>query len=334
MSPTIKDVAKLAGVSLSTVSLVINGKKHVSTSTTQKVQAAIGELNYHPRHQARGLASKKSGNIGFILTNDHFNRAEPFYTKIFLGSELEARNHNFYILLTTVENKFTKKSIPRFMLEKNVDGVILAGKVPNNLVKYVQHLDLPILFIDYLPPNGKFPAILINNMDGATQAVTHLIEKGHRKIAFIGGDMTHPSIKERFEGYKKTLSDYDIPFDDKLVVIDEPYTDNKHGYSAAVKLLKQSRSFTALFAANDAMAFGCMRCLKENNIKIPDQVALVGFDDVDLAIQVEPRLTTLKVDKEEMGLIAVKNIVDMILTNQKSSRKILVPVELIVRQTT
>ena len=137
MSPTIKDVAKKAGVSLSTVSLVINDKQNVSEATIRKVQQAIQELNYHPRRSAQVLASKKSGNIGFILTNDHFSRAEPFYTKIFLGSEFEARKHNYYILLTTIENKFSKKSIPRFLLEKNVDGVILAGRVPESLVNYI-----------------------------------------------------------------------------------------------------------------------------------------------------------------------------------------------------
>jgi LacI family transcriptional regulator len=331
MNPTIKDVAKKAGVSLSTVSLVLNHKKNVSEETVKKVQHAIDKLDYHPRRSAQGLASKKSGNIGFILTSDHFSHAEPFYTKIFLGSEFEARKHNYYIILTTIDHKFTKKSIPRLLLEKNVDGVILAGKVPDGLIHYIQQIDVPIIFIDYFPANGSYPAVLIDNIAGAKQAVKHLIKKGHDQIAFVGGDITHPSIQERFLGYKQALEETKIPYNENLVIIDEDYPGDKNGYSALCKLRKRKSSFTAIFAANDAMAFGCMRCLKEKGVKVPDQIALVGFDDVDVSWQMEPQLTTMKVDKEDMGAIAVKNMVDMIASHKKSLGKILVPVELVIR---
>lgn len=331
MNPTIKDVAQRAGVSLSTVSLVLNRKKNVSEETVKRVQQAIAELNYHPSRSAQGLASKKSGNIGFILTSDHFSRAEPFYTKIFLGSEFEARKHNFYILLTTVEQRFDKKSIPRFLLEHNVDGVILAGRVPDKLISYIEQLELPILFIDYFPPIGSFPAILIDNVAGAKQATQHLIDKGHRQIAFIGGDISHPSIHDRFLGYKQTLEENNIPYDEKLVVVDEDYPGDKNGYSAMCKLRKRRASFSAIFAANDAMAFGGMQCLKEKAIKVPEQIALVGFDDVDVSWQMEPPLTTVRVNKEDMGALAVKNLADLISSNKKSLGKILVPVELIIR---
>jgi len=331
MNPTIKDVAKKAGVSLSTVSLVLNHKKNVSKETVKKVQQAIHELDYHPRRSAQGLASKKSGNLGFILTNDHFSRAEPFYTKIFLGSEFEARKHNYYIILTTVEQNFNRKTIPRLLLERNVDGVILAGKVPDGLIHYIQQIDLPIIFIDYFPANGNYPAVLIDNIAGAKQAVKHLIKKGHNQIAFVGGDLSHPSIQERFLGYKQALEEAKISYNDNLVIIDEDYPGDKNGYSALCKLQKKKAQFTAIFAANDAMAFGCMRCLKEKGVKVPGQIALVGFDDVDVAWQMEPQLTTMKVDKEDMGALAVKNMVNMISTHKKSLGKILVPVELIIR---
>jgi len=331
MNPTIKDVAKRAGVSLSTVSLVLNHKKNVSEETVKKVQQAIEELNYHPRRSAQGLASKKSGNIGFILTSDHFSHAEPFYTKIFLGSEIEARKYNYYIILTTIEHKFDKKSIPRFLLERNVDGIILAGRVPDKLVSHIQQLKLPMLFIDYFPANGSYPAVLIDNIAGAKQAVKHLIKKGHRQIAFVGGDISHPSIQERFLGYKQALEEAKIPFNEDLVIIDEDYPGDKNGYSALGKLRKRKVFFTALFAANDAMAFGCMRCMKEKGVKVPEQIALVGFDDVDVSWQMEPQLTTIKVNKEDMGALAVKNMVDLISSNKKSLGKILVPVELVIR---
>ena len=331
MGPTIKDVAKRAAVSVSTVSLVLNHKKNVSEETVKKVQQAIEELDYHPRRSAQGLASKKSGNIGFILTTDHFSQAEPFYTKIFLGSEIEARKYNYYIILTTIEHNFNKKSIPRFLLERNVDGIILAGRVPDKLVSYIQQLKLPMLFIDYFPANGYYPAVLIDNIAGAKQAVRHLIKKGHTQIAFVGGDIIHPSIQERFTGYKQALEEAGILFDENLVIIDEDYPGDKNGYNAFCKLRKRKTSFTAIFAANDAMAFGCMRCMKEKGVKVPDQIALVGFDDVDVSWQMEPQLTTIRVNKEDMGTLAVKSMVDMISSNKNSLGKILVPVELVVR---
>src|SRR5512135_725902 len=128
--PTIEDVARLSGLSVSTISLVINNRGYVSDETRKKVLKIVEDLSYHPTRSARGLASKTSGNLGFILSEDHFSQAEPFYTRIFLGTEFEARNHNYYILLTTVGKTFHKtRSVPRFLLEQNVDGVIIAGKV-------------------------------------------------------------------------------------------------------------------------------------------------------------------------------------------------------------
>ncbi len=334
MSPTIKDVAKKANVSVSTVSLVVNKKKGISEKTKIRVLQAIDELNYHPHHIARGLASQKNGNIGFVLSDFHFSRAEPFYTKIFLGSEFEARAHNYYILLTTIENNFTKDSIPRFLLEKNVDGVILAGKVPNGLIEYINQYDLPIIFIDYLPSKGKPFAVLIDNVDGAVKAMKHLMSKGHQKIAFIGGDIYHPSIRSRLEGYQKALTEANIPINDQLIISYEPDTTAVDGYNAAKKLFDKEAEFTAIFSANDAMAFGCLRFLKEKKIAVPDDIALVGFDDVEMASQAEPKLTTIRVDKEDIGAIAVKNMVEMISNGRKICGNILAPVELVVRKST
>lgn len=335
MGATIKDVAKRANVSLSTVSLVINKKKNISLDTIKKVRQAIDELDYHPRHSARGLASKKSGNIGFILTDDHFSRAEPFYTKIFLGTEFQARQYNYYILLTTVKKDFTKKSIPRFLLERNVDGLILAGHIPDKLISHITGCyKIPIVYVDYYPPKGRSFAVLIDNDDGARMAVEHLIERGHKDIAFISGDYSHPSMYSRFLGYTQALDKAGIQINERIIFKNEPNTGEEDGHNATCKLLQSNEKFTAIFAANDAMAFGCMQCLKSKGISVPHQVALIGFDDVDVARQMEPRLTTMRVDKEEMGAIAVKKLVEMISEDKNEYGKNLVPVELVLRNST
>jgi LacI family transcriptional regulator len=143
MNTTIRDVAHTAGVAVSTVSLVLNRKGPVSRETERKVLDAIEKLHYHPQRSARGLVTRRSGNLGFILSIDHFSKAEPFYTKIFLGTEFESRSHDLYVLLTTVDQQFSERNIPRFLLEKNVDGILLAGTVPLKLIDYIKDRHLP-----------------------------------------------------------------------------------------------------------------------------------------------------------------------------------------------
>ncbi len=148
-NPTIKDVAKMADVSIATVSLAMHDNKRISAETKRKVMDAVAKLNYHPSRSARGLVSRKTGNIGFILTNDHFLRTEPFYTHIFIGAEFEARENDLYVLLTTVDSDFSGSSkLPGFVLEKNIDGIIIAGKVPNALIEKLSGINLPVIFGD------------------------------------------------------------------------------------------------------------------------------------------------------------------------------------------
>lgn len=328
---TIKDVAEKTGLSISTVSLVVNNKGNVGEETRMKVLKAIEELGYYPARSARNLASRKTWNIGFILTEEHFSRSEPFYTKIFIGTELESRKYNYYVLLTTIPSQFSKSSIPRFLLENNVDGIIFAGKVNQKYVQYVEELGLPYIFVDYDLPGKKVSAVMIDNVRGGEIATEHLISLGYKKIAFIGGDIEHPSIKGRFEGYRKALEKSGISCDENLCVVDEPDTRMINGYKGCEKLLAKFKP-DAIFAANDAMAIGCVRFLKEKGIKIPDEIAIVGFDDIEACIHIEPRLTTIRVDKEELGIIAVRRLVEMINNPEGGIIRTYVPVELVVRE--
>ncbi|HEY6192695.1 MAG TPA: LacI family DNA-binding transcriptional regulator [Bacteroidota bacterium] len=330
--PTIEDVARATSLSISTVSLVLNNKSNVSDDTRRKVQKAIRTLGYHPLRSARGLASKASGNIGFILTDDHFSEVEPFYTHVFLGTEFEAREHNYYILLTTVPKRSKRGgAIPRFLQEKNVDGVIVAGKFNPLLIEHIDRLGLPIVLVDYAVQGAGYSTVLIDNFKGAKAATQHLIGNGRTEIAFVGGDPEHPSILERFEGYKSALRENGLPFNPQLVITDEDDTRIHNGYNAAERLLKQGGKPTALFAANDAMAIGCMNYLKAARKRIPEDIAIVGFDDIELSSHVEPNLTTVRVFKAEMGKIAVKRIVEMIREKTRHVSTVHLPVELIVR---
>lgn len=336
MSITIKDVAEKAGVSIATVSLVINNNnKRVSLETKNRVLKTIKNLNYHPSKSARNLVSKKTGFIGFILTDDHFLKTEPFYTRIFLGTEFEARNEEYYILLTSVRSDFSKKDpLPRFILNKSIDGIIIAGKVSINLINKLSDYNLPVIFIDFIPPSNGYPLVLIDNIQGGILATEHLIQLGHKNIAFIGGDIEHPSIKDRLNGYKQVLERFNIPVKNNLVVTDAPYPDRQNGYNSAKKLFSKNKNVTAIFACNDAMAIGVMNYLKDNNYNIPNDVSLIGFDDVEADLMLNPKLTTIRVPKVELGSEALKLIVNMLKNKKTISKKILVPVELIVRDST
>ena len=270
MYPTIKDVAKKAEVSTATVSLVINNSSRISRETIKKVQKIIKELNYFPSRAARGLVSRKTGNIVFILTSDHFLRTEPFYTKIFLGTEFEASQNKYYILLSTINSNYKKNDpLPLFILERSVEGIILSGKIPEAFVDNLIPFNLPMVFVDYYPEKGTYPVILIDNVKGGMIATQHLIELGHKNIGFIGGDINHPSIADRLHGFKMAFKNADLNYSDYQIVTDEDYPDRHSGYSAAKKIFSRRKNITAIFACNDAMAIGAMQYLKDHNYKIP-----------------------------------------------------------------
>jgi LacI family transcriptional regulator len=331
LRPTIRDVAKKAGLSISTISLVLNNKGYVSDIKKQKILRIIKELDYHPQRSARGLASQLSGNIGFILTEDHFSQSEPFYTRIFLGTEFEARKHNYYIILTTVGKNVKETSeIPRFLLEHNVDGVIIAGKIGSSWIEYISSRHIPFLLVDYVAP--RVSNITIDNRAGAELVVQHFLKGGHKKVGFIGGDIRHPSIHERFTQYQNVLLAAGITPSEQWYHIDQPNTTSSDGYEAAKKIFSgNDNKPTAIFAANDAMAIGCMQYLKENGLRIPKDIAIAGFDNIEAGLHVEPRLTTVNVHREEMGSLAVRRIVEMVKEKSGIVTKTITPVELVVR---
>lgn len=336
MAATIKDVASKANVSIATVSLVIHDNSRISQATKKKVLKVIKQLDYHPSKSARDLVSQQTGNIGFILTDDHFLRTEPFYTRIFLGTEFEARDRGFYILLTTVDSNFGEEdSLPRFILDRSVDGVIIAGKVPSNLIdRITSKYNFPIVFVDYVPNNNDHPVVLIDNIQGGILATNHLIQYGHKNIAFIGGDIQHPSISERLMGYTKALESAGLKINDKLVHTTSPYPDRQNGYDAVKSLFKKNKNITAIFACNDAMAIGAMHFLKDHGYKIPDDVSIIGFDDVEVDLLLDPPLTTVRVPKIDLGVEALRLMLDVLKNKGRKHKKVLVPVELIVREST
>jgi LacI family transcriptional regulator len=335
MRPTIKDVAKMADVSIATVSLVLNNNQRISKETRRKVNKAIETLNYHPSRSARGLVSRKTGNLGFILTDNHFLRTEPFYTRVFLGTEFEAREKNYYVLLSTINTNFKKSDpLPRFILERNFDGIIIAGRVPDAFIKVLSNYNLPVVFVDYTPSYDEYANVLTDNVKGGILATEHLISRGHKNIAFIGGEINHPSIIERMHGYKTAIQKGKIKNTDDLIITNDEFLSRQNGYKCAELLFKKRRKTTAIFAANDATAIGALQYLKDNGYIVPEDVSLIGFDDVEADLLIDPPLSTIRVPKIEMGTEAVQLLINIINKKSIAAKKIIIPVKLIVREST
>lgn len=336
MTYTIKDVAKKAGVSIATVSLVIHNNSRISNITRNKVLKAIKELNYHPSRSAKGLVTRSTGNIGFVLTDDHFLKTEPFYTRIFLGTEFVTRGNEYYVLLATIKTDFKDEDdLPRFILERSVDGIIVAGKVSDAFVKKISVYDMPVVFVDYFPDEGDRCVVMIDNVRGGFVAAQHLVDLGHREIAFIGADITHPSISDRLAGFKQALEKNSVNINPGNIITSEQYPGRQNGYDSAKQLFAANKNVTAIFACNDAMAIGIMQYCSDNHINIPGDISLVGFDDVEADLFLNPPLTTVRVPKIELGVEAMNVMVSQLSSKSKNcSKKILVPIELIVRQST
>ena len=335
MKPTIKDIASEAGVSIATVSYVINETKSISPETKKRVFKAIKSLHYHPSKSARNLVTGKTGNIGFILTDEHFLRTEPFYTKIFLGTEFEAREEGYYIILTSIKSDFDKKdTLPRFILNESVDGIIIAGKVPQNFIDKLSAYKVPAVFVDYIPPTNSYPIVLIDNIQGAKLATDHLIGLGHRNIAFISSDVEHPSFSDRLNGYRQALEYAKIPVRNNLIITSSVFEGRQAGVDLTKKLFSSNKDVTAVFAANDAMAIGAIHFLKTRGFKVPEDVSVIGFDGIEADLLLDPPLSTVGVPKIELGSEALKLLLNTLKNKKSLPKKIIVPVELIVRKST
>lgn len=303
---TIKDVASAADVAISTVSLVMNHKGSVSDDTRRKVLRVADKMGYVPTRAAQHLAAQRTGHIGFVLVGDHFERSEPFYTRVFLGAEFEAEKQEHYVLLATVARDYAAgQPLPRFMRSRDIDGLLVAGRVPEAFLEAAKALGVPVVLIDY--ESADLPAVVIDNQQGALEAVRHLASRGHTRIGFVGADTRHPSIRARLHGYRLGLAEAGLAAD--AAVVREARDERPvaaTGERLAGELLALPEPPTALFCANDALALGALRAAQARGVAVPDDLALVGFDDIEAASFAHVPLTTVRVYKEQLGELALR----------------------------
>ena len=324
--PTISDVAHKAGVSIATVSRVLNGTTPVQPEKAERVRLAMEELRFVPRHAARVLASKRTNTIGLILSEI----GGAFFPPLLRGIEAEARAAGYELLIHSTQGNHPRQSKP--LGEHNTDGLLVfTSSLELNELQRLHGINFPLVLMHQTPPEKlNIPVITIENKDGAVMLIDHLIEKhDRRRIVYMQGPEEHEDSQWRERGYREALKVHDIPFDPELVVVGD--FDEEQAYTTVQQLLMDGIEFDAIFAGADDAAMGVYRALKLAGRIIPDDVAVVGFDDVQFARYISPALTTVRAPIEEVGREAVRQLKHL-MDGETAQPLVLMPTELIIRQ--
>jgi DNA-binding LacI/PurR family transcriptional regulator len=306
---TIKDVARAAGVSIGTVSAVLNGSTTIKEENRKKIFAAVEKLNYKPNMAARTLKTGTSKSIGLLIPDI----TNPFYPELARGVEDAARKEGVMVFLCNNDRAIEKeREYVSALVAKNVDGIIMVKpQIPEDELKTLAG-SCHLVLVDPSSRDSyeKYDVIKVADRSGARAAMDLLIGFGHERIAYISGRMESISAIERFDAYKQALDANKIKLNQDYI----RHTDYDwlSGYSAAFDLLRMPDRPTAVFAANDMIAFGVMKALRERNIGIPKDISVIGFDDIDQASCCAPPLTTVRQPKYEIGVKSVSLLFDRI----------------------
>lgn len=318
MSPrnrvTMSDIAEQSGVSLSTVSLVLRDKPGVGADTRQRVLETAKELGYLPRNGTQFSSSLT--NIGLVLKSvpDQSPHANPFYSHVLAGIEAACRQWHLNLLfaIMPVDQDSYPVEIPRLLRDGNtVDALLFVGAfVDDTVSQVVERRSTPIVLVDAYAASDLYDAVITDNTKGARCAVTYLIQQGHRHIGFVGyHPHAYPSIRDRGTGYAQALQQNGVS---DQYLAECHITDRDGVEEATTALLESNPQITALLGANDEVAFAAMEAARALGRQIPDDVSIVGFDNIDPAESVTPSLTTMHVDKIGMGRLAVQLLINRV----------------------
>ncbi len=326
MKNTIKEVAKQAGVSISTVSRVFNNTAFVDEPTKAKVLLAAKELHYTPNQAARSLTKSETRTIGLILPGIF----GEYFSEVLRGMDAVASDADFDIMISGAKGITTKFEKSIRAMAGRVDGLIIMSPILQGAqLRELIPVNIPTVLLNSDEEHPDFDTVNINNSEGAYLAVNHLIRLGHRRIALIKGSENTYDSQQRTEGYRKAIRANGL--DQYRVEVNGSFTKSS-GYDAARELLAQEERPTAIFAANDAMALGAMSALQEHGIAVPNTIAVVGFDDIPMSQYSNPKLTTIRVDLKHFGRYAMERV--LVAVRDRSTHKVehtMINVELVVR---
>jgi len=331
MGVTIKDIAKMAGVSISTVSRAMNNTFDIGTETRARILRLVEEQGYRPNNIARGLVTQKLYTIGLIIPDI----SNPFFSEIAVGVEKRARELGYTVIFCNSDNdpEIERDSI-KILRGKMVDGLIAALSRENfSELASMEAANFPLVQLDRSLPSAKTVAVLVDNTLSAYNATKYLLELGHRTLAHFTGNLHTQSANDRKQGFLNAVAEYRLP--EKAVTILEGNFSVESGMRLFNQLLKLENRPTAIFAASDLQAVGVIAAADEAGITIPGEISLIGHDDIPIAALVRPRLTTMAQPKYKLGEIAVNLLVGQLINgvNQPVMNRVLTT-DLVVRQST
>jgi LacI family transcriptional regulator len=327
-SSTIRDVARMAGVSVATVSRYLNNAMLLAPATALRVKQAMDELNFVPHPIARNLATNRTNTIGLLLLDIGGN----FYSPLLRGIEDVSSEAGFDLLIHSTRGSHTGNTRRRTLTEHITDGLLsFIDALDNVELTRLNRIGFPVVLMHQSPPSGlDIPVVTIENQEGARQIVEHLIKVHSRKrIIFLQGPPGNEDSNAREMGYCQALKENDLPFDPNLVTIGN--YDTEYAYNTAKKLVVNGVEFDAIFTGDDDSAIGVLQALQEAGIRVPESVSVAGFDDSIFARLLNPSLTTIHAPIEEVGRHAVHQLIHLI-RGEHADPRIVLPTEMIIRQ--
>lgn len=328
---TLEEIGKLAGVSRSHVSRVINNQPDVSDDVRKRVQEIIQQTGYIPNPAARSLAAHRSGILGLIIPQSVASVfGDPYFSRLTQGITQACYEHHYMLSLFLFNTKEDERLIlPHITQHTFLDGVIVQATTDADpVIPHLHKSSMPFLVIgrlNQMEPDINY--IDIDNVSGAYQAVSHLIKLGYRRIAHVAGKLENRPALDRKAGYEQALREHNLPVEKDLIV--EGYFTEDGGYSSGMRLLQHKPD--AIFVASDMMAFGVVRAIKESGLVVPNDIAVVGFDDLPPSRHSNPKLTTVRQPILRFGASAVEVLIDIILNSNEQTRQKLYGTELIIR---
>jgi LacI family transcriptional regulator len=320
------DVAREAGVSLMTVSRVVNNKDGIRTETRQRVEEVVDRLGYRPSNLARGLATQKTGTVGLVVPDN----ANPFFSEVARGVEHLAYTNGYTVFLCNTEENIKREyDVLRLLDDHRVDGVVLCSPrlEDADLLEAIARQPATVL-VNRPLHNNPVASVMIDAHYGGQLVARHLIEGGHRKIGVLAGPRPSLSGRDRLEGYMQTVREMGIEQPEAWILHCSPTT--KGGTSAAKQLLQSHPELTALVCFNDLVAVGALQACKQLNRPVPDTLAVTGFDDIPMAAFVTPALTTCHLHRHELGRQAMQLLLALMAGEVSDSDIVLKP-QLVVR---
>jgi LacI family transcriptional regulator len=328
---TIKDVALRAGVSVTTVSHVVNDTRHVSAKGRERVELAIRELGYVPNAMARSLKSNTTSTLGMLIPNS----SNPYFAEIVRIVEDRCFGAGYTLVLCNTDDEPRRQSVYlQVLAERRIDGLIVVSTGDDDsLVTQLQGLRIPTVLVDREIADPSCDLVETAHMQGGLLAVRHLLSLGHKRIACLGGPEGLTPSEQRIEGWRMALAEAGNTPNADALLWRGAFT-SQSGYEAMHAILRTEHPPSAVFVCNDLMAIGALRAAHESGVHVPDELSIVGFDDIELSAYTSPPLTTVAQPKERIGALAVDMLLERVSGKRRDARKVVLQPELRVRAST